>query len=313
AAATPLAIGGSAADSNGTVASVAWFNSANGAGGTATGTAAWSASVPLVGGSNTITVTATDNQGETGSAQLVVTYTPADTANPTIVIVTPTPNATYTAASSPLALGGTASDDIGVTQVTWTNAGTAAGGTASGTTDWTATIPLVSGLNRITVTARDAAGKVGTDTIDVTYTPPAGDTTAPTVTIASPAPGATSTSPLVVSGTATDNVGVISITWANPAAAANGTATGTASWSASIPLVAGANLITVVALDAAGNSSSASLLMTYAAAAGASGGGSEDAKRCGCGAASAPGVATQFALAGLLALAAAYFSRKQGL
>lgn len=310
---TPLAISGTATDSNGTVASVAWFNSANGAGGAATGTTAWSASVPLVSGSNTITVTATDNQGETGRAQLVVTYTPADTANPTIAIVTPTPNATHTATSSPLALGGTASDDIGVTQVTWANAGTAAGGTAGGTTNWTATIPLVAGLNRITVTARDAVGKVGTDTIDVTYTPPAGDTTAPTVTISSPAPGTTATSPLVVSGTAADNVGVISVTWANGAAAANGTATGTASWSASIPLIAGANTITVVALDAAGNSTSATLLMIYAPAAGAPGGGSEDAKRCGCGAASVPGFPVLVVLAGFLALAAASTSRKRGL
>jgi hypothetical protein len=75
-----------------------------------------------------------------------------------------------------------------VTQVTWSN-DRGGSGTASGTTSWTVSgITLQSGANVLTVTARDAAGNTGTDTLTVTYTPP--DTTAPTVTITTRLSGA---------------------------------------------------------------------------------------------------------------------------
>ena len=54
---------------------------------------------------------------------------------PTVTITTPTNLATYTVTTTPLVLGGTASDNVGVTQVTWTN-DRGGSGTASGTTNW---------------------------------------------------------------------------------------------------------------------------------------------------------------------------------
>src|SRR3989454_4225808 len=61
--------------------------------------------------------------------------------------------------SSLLTLKGTALDNIGVTQVIWTNS-LGGIGTASGTTAWTASdIVLQIGSNVLTVTAQDAAGK----------------------------------------------------------------------------------------------------------------------------------------------------------
>ena len=89
-----------------------------------------------------------------------------------------------------------------------------------------------------------------------TPTPPAkGDTTRPTLQIKSPGFTITSTSAsaIVIAGTASDNIAVTAVKWTNSTGGA-GVAAGTASWSASIPLLAGTNAITVRAYDAAGNS-----------------------------------------------------------
>src|SRR4029077_11454783 len=81
---------------------------------------------------------------------------------------------TFTTTTSPITLGGTAADNIGVTQVTWSNS-QGGSGTATGTTSWSASgIALQSGTNVLTVTARDAAGNTGTATLTVTYTAPSG-------------------------------------------------------------------------------------------------------------------------------------------
>ncbi len=93
-----------------------------------------------------------------------------DTTPPTVTITSPTPNPTYTTSSSTLTLGGTASDNVGVTQVTWVN-DQGGSGTAIGTTNWSASgIVLQSGTNLLTVTARDAAGNTGTAILTVTQT-----------------------------------------------------------------------------------------------------------------------------------------------
>ena len=165
--------------------------------------------------------------------QLTVTYTPADTTNPAVTITTPTGNATHTATATPMSLGGTASDNVGVTQVTWVN-DRGGSGTATGTTGWSVSgIVLASGANVLTVTARDAAGNTSTDQLTVTYTP--ADTTNPAVTITTPTGNATHTAtatPMSLGGTASDNVGVTQVTWVNDRGG-SGTATGTTGWSVS--------------------------------------------------------------------------------
>ena len=66
-------------------------------------------------------------------------------------------------------MGGTAGDNVGVTQVTWAN-NRGGSGPASGTTAWTASgIALQPGTNVVTVTARDAANNVATATLTVGY------------------------------------------------------------------------------------------------------------------------------------------------
>jgi YD repeat-containing protein len=94
-----------------------------------------------------------------------------------------------------------------------------------------------------------------------------GDITPPTIAITSPTsgPGYTnSTATINLSGTASDNVGVTLVAWQNYSGGL-GVATGTNSWSINgIPLKAGANVISVTAYDAAGNSTPATLTVTFA-------------------------------------------------
>ena len=132
--------------------------------------------------------------------------TTADTTKPTIAVTSPTSGPAYTTASSSLTLQGTASDNVGVTQVTWTNS-RGGSGTATGSTSWTASgVALQSGSNVLTVTARDAAGNTGTASITATY-----DNTPPSVSITAPAVGATVVGTVNVTANASDNVSVAGV------------------------------------------------------------------------------------------------------
>lgn len=133
-----------------------------------------------------VTLTATPDNGSTfvgwsgacsGTGACTVTMdvdksataTFTDIALPTITITSPTSNPSYNTSSTSLILVGRASDNMGVTQVSWSNTTTGASGTADGTTNWTASgIVLQRGTNVLTVAARDAAGNTGTNTLTVT-------------------------------------------------------------------------------------------------------------------------------------------------
>jgi alpha-tubulin suppressor-like RCC1 family protein len=56
-----------------------------------------------------------------------------------------------------------------VTSVTWTNRDTGGSGTATGTTRWSASVPIRIGGNLIVVTAWDQVGNAGRDSIQVTF------------------------------------------------------------------------------------------------------------------------------------------------
>lgn len=89
-----------------------------------------------------------------------------DTQPPVVSITSPANN--HNTSSSPITLSGTASDNVGVTSVTWSNS-RGGSGTANGTSPWSASIPLQEGSNNITVTARDAAGNAGSSSININY------------------------------------------------------------------------------------------------------------------------------------------------
>jgi len=281
-----IIVGGTA---GGAVTRVMWSNDQTGALGMASGTTNWSISIPLASGTNYITVRSYDAAGNQSAGDFLTitrgttTTTPppptgggGDTTRPVAAITTPTLNSWYTASGSSMNLGGTATDNVGVTQVRWSS-DRGGNGVASGTTTWSASgIPLQNGTNVITVTAFDAAGNSGVDTVTVTYSGTSGgwtgggstgpDTTRPTIAISSPTAGeslTTSSSSITVGGTAADDVGVTRVMWSNDRTGALGVASGTTNWSISIPLGSGTNYITVRSYDAAGNQSAGDFLTVY--------------------------------------------------
>ncbi|MBN1627925.1 MAG: fibronectin type III domain-containing protein [Deltaproteobacteria bacterium] len=289
-----ITISGTAGD-NDEVSTVIWMLSSSSSSGTASGTTSWSVSnIPLVPGNNAFTVTATDCSGKTATDTLTITYaveettTPeetvieTDTQAPAIAVVSPASSGTYATTSGTVSLSGTAGDNVGVSTVTWANAANQTSGTASGTTSWSISqISLQEGTNTIAVAATDSAGNTSSAIITVTYTAeePAApieeepvvksvsvDNTDPAVTITSPTSGRyfrIRSSAVNLAGSASDNVGVTTVIWANKATGAAGTATGTATWSIpGIELSIGRNIITITAYDEAGNSSSDQILVT---------------------------------------------------
>ncbi len=90
-----------------------------------------------------------------------VTPIPGDTTIPTMAVSSPG-NTSVSTSLAEITVEGTASDPSGIASVTWANltsTGSAALTTASdGSAHWRATIPLLVGINRITIRATDAAG-----------------------------------------------------------------------------------------------------------------------------------------------------------
>ena len=258
-----LNIGGTASDDVG-LTSVRWTNSRGGSG-PCDGMSSWSKTgIELSSGENVITVTARDAAGNSRTDTLTVTYTPPDSTRPAVRITAPTTDSSYTTSNSPLNIRGSASDNVAVTSVSWTNS-RGGSGDCSGTSSWRKNgIVLSSGENVITVTARDAAGNSRTDTLTVTYTPP--DTTRPAVRITVPTSGTTytaSNSRLNIGGTASDDVGLTSVRWTN-SRGGSGPCDGMSSWSKTgIELSSGENVITVTARDAAGNEGTDTLTVIY--------------------------------------------------
>lgn len=211
-------------------------------------------------------VTAVDTSGnESGYSEewnRIISF--PDTVSPSIGIHSPTTGSAYTMHSPSISLGGTASDNIGITNVSWRNS-TGGSGIANGTTSWSIPgIALLQGTNVITVTAHDASGNKASRSLTVQYLMPL-DTLPPNITITYP----TGThyygcqSPFVdLAGTASDNVGLQEVSWRyfSQDTSTTGIASGTQSWSIShIPLLSGWNYIVVTAKDLAGNRRNAPL------------------------------------------------------
>src|SRR5438876_8933498 len=191
--------------------------------------------------------------GALSAADILALYAipTADTTPPTIAITAPAFPTPRSSDSSPLTLGGTASDNVGVTQVTWANS-RGGSGTASGTTSWTASgIALQLGTNVLTVTAQDAAGNTATASLAVTGV----DAMQPTVSMTAPAAGGTVAGTITVSASATDNVGVVGVQFKLDGANLGAELTSAPyaiSW-ATTAASNGTHSLTAVARDAAGN------------------------------------------------------------
>jgi hypothetical protein len=202
--------------------------------------------------------------------QAIPVVAPAlDPASPLVLaVIAPLSSTTVPSIS----ISGTASGGSDTVEVSWTSSnGTS--GVAQGSSNWIIpTIPLSVGSNVITIGAEDSLVNVVTSGVTVSYqpvsptpNPPSSpDATPPSLTILTPATSnySTSAGSLVVNGTASDNVGVASVSWAT-SNGDSGTATGTSNWSTpAIALYIGSTTIVITASDAAGNTTWRSLTVT---------------------------------------------------
>ena len=125
-------------------------------------------------GSHTVTVSVTDNDGNTATTKSVSFTT--DTVAPTLSVTNPSANSSYTANSS-MSVTGTVSDSTsGTPSVRITLNGTDVGAVTVSNGTFTKGIVLAHGSNTIVITATDLAGKVTTITRTVTL-----DTSAPII------------------------------------------------------------------------------------------------------------------------------------
>lgn len=132
----------------------------------------------------------------------------------------------------------------------------------TGTSTWTTSgVTLAAGTNVIGVTGTGSSyssnglgglTSFGGRTVTINYAAPTGDLIPPQLTVSGPVIETTQTS-IVLSGSASDNVGVTSLSWTTDHDG-SGTMSGSSWTTAPIPLDRGNNIVTIKALDAAGNS-----------------------------------------------------------
>ncbi|MEO8334225.1 MAG: PKD domain-containing protein [bacterium] len=234
---------GSATDSDGDAlvgSSLVWTSSVDGQ----LGVGATTSSSTLTPGVHTITLTATDALGITGTAMRTITITPANQA-PTATIAAPANNKTFLAGSTVTFIGaGSDPEDgtLGGASLVWTSSRDGQIGTGASMS----TSTLTAGTHLITLTVKDSHNAAGVASISIVINRP------PSVSISSPAPNASvaAGTSVTFSGSATDpEDGVLSGTsmvWTSSRDGQIGTGVSFATTSLSI----GAHIITLTAKDA---------------------------------------------------------------
>ena len=245
----------------------------DGATATGAGTANWSQKVDLIPGRNMIPIYAYDNSPFPNATSLTLTinFQPADSLPPSLNVTSHTDG--QIVFTNVITVAGTASDagrgDNGVSAVK-VNFLRADGDTAvgAGVAHWSRTFALNPGSNDIYVSATDASEFPQETNVTFKVIYQIGDVNPPLLTIDAPRNNQTfTTSTITVSGTATDagqgENGVAQVT-VNGVSANGGAATGsaTATWSRTVNLVPGANVISVVAVDSSTNHNSAAQTVT---------------------------------------------------
>lgn len=209
------------------------------------GNSSATATLPLAEGGHDITATLADNASNTGQAHasfLVV-------ANASLLTITNPQDNSY-ANNSPIVVTGTVQSADPLVAV---KCGDTPAVVDNGNFTCDAALNADGTTTTLTVTATDRAGHVTTKTLRVTL-----DTVAPDLKITQPANGIfTNASSITVAGTVADSSPVTVSVNGTPA-----TVTGT-SFTASVPLAAGDEPITVTATDAAQNSFTAPVVHVY--------------------------------------------------
>lgn len=242
----------------------------SGMGGSATYPATLSAPAPATAGSYTWRIAYLGNEDGNGSGDthseksVTVAFTVAaltDSAAPVVTFILPATSTTLTVPVSTL----TASDNVGVTGYLITTTESVPSASAAG---WAATAPasvtIVGNSTVFYAWAKDAAGNVSAvKSATVTFTS-AADTTKPTLVISTLDNGSsTNVATLNVSGSASDTGGIASVTVNGQAVTVNQDG----SFSYALTLTTGANTITTIATDIAGNQQSDVRTVTYDATA----------------------------------------------
>jgi hypothetical protein len=224
----------------------------------------------LYPGDNVITVTAYDSDGNVATDTLTASYILPDAVPLVCNIKNPTSNQTVATNWHMVSIGGTASDDKKVVNVTWSNSlggsGTMHMTPQSGgpNVSWQSrgNVMLYPGDNVITVTAYDSDGNSATDVLNIAY-----DSGPPVCTILLPTSDSTYHTVLpyiFLEGSAQDSDGIACVSWVNMANGASGVEKTGTEWSTiGIPLNPGLNQIFVNATDNAGSIGSDSIWVTY--------------------------------------------------
>ncbi|MEO8387807.1 Ig-like domain-containing protein [Polaromonas sp.] len=204
-----ITINANAADSNGTVSKVDFYNGATllGTDTTAPYSFAWA---NVAAGSYNITARATDNNGAvTNSAVVGVTVTPAANTPPTVAITSPTNGSSFVAPAA-ITINANAVDSNGtVSKVDFYNGATLLGTDTSAPYSF-AWANVAAGSYNITARATDNNGAVTTSgVIGITV---AAANVSPTVSITSPANGASFVAPasIAINANAADSDGTVS-------------------------------------------------------------------------------------------------------
>lgn len=204
---------------------------------------AFSGDITLVEGVQTITVTAIDAAANSGVAALDVVI---DLSAPNVTITAPNDGDAVT--NGTVTVAGTV-DDMSIAEVD-------INGTTVLVVDgiFSGAVSLGDGAQTLTVTATDAAGNNGVDTVAISV-----DSAAPVITIATPTDGSSQgTATVTVSGSVDDGeVTEVDINGETVALVAGG------NFSKTMTLSEGDNTITITAVDSAGNSGSASVVVSF--------------------------------------------------
>ncbi len=124
----------------------------------------WGISVP------TDSVYQNENIYVADSSEGIVVLQEQDDQAPDVYITDPIFGGTWTTTTSSTELGGGSDDNAGVTAITWSNNRGGSGQVSAPLDNWyVPSIALYPGTNLLTVTAYDAAGNAGTDTLTVIY------------------------------------------------------------------------------------------------------------------------------------------------
>jgi hypothetical protein len=236
------------------VTRVQFFDGSTLIGTDADGSNGWSASWNTEGaaeGPHTITATATDTIGQTGSDSNTVTVDNAD-GPPSVSITSPAEGATV---SGVVEIRANASDDQGVTQVQFFDGATLIGTDTDGSNGWSAswiTVGSSEGPHTIVATATDTIGQTGSDSNAVTVN---NVDVPPSVSISSPGQAATVSGTVQVQANASDDEGVTQVRFLDGATGIGSDTDGSNGWSVSWNTVGAADGIhnlTAVATDTAG-------------------------------------------------------------